>query len=55
MPAKKKRIKFGHCEHCGHPKGQHQAVRLHCPSGPKTRIGYIQFDMTKVFKEKTTP
>jgi len=32
------------CTICGKSKWDHQAKTNNCPIGPKTRIGYINFD-----------
>lgn len=37
------------CAHCGKARGQHKAVTLHCPEGPRGRIGYTQFHATNTF------
>lgn len=47
--SKKKPIK---CKHCGKEKGKHKGYTLNCPRGPKTRIGYLDFDPVKVYEPK---
>jgi len=39
------------CSLCRKEKGRHQSGTLHCPVGPKTRVGYVQFSVT----DKYTP
>jgi hypothetical protein len=34
------------CKNCGKIKDYHRAKTLECPSGTKTRIGYISFGFT---------
>jgi len=34
------------CALCRKAKGLHKAGTLHCPSGMKTRVGYVQFSAT---------
>lgn len=44
-----KRIKpkVKRCKNCHKEKGSHKAKTFECPSGLKTRIGYIHFGPTK--------
>jgi len=37
------------CKHCKKAKGNHQSKTLACPSGKKTKIGYIHYSSTQVF------
>jgi hypothetical protein len=34
------------CVLCRKTKGLHKAGTLHCPSGMKTRVGYVQYSAT---------
>lgn len=47
-----RKIKKRICKNCGKERGSHKAVTLHCPSGPKYRIGYVDFSSTQTFEEK---
>lgn len=40
------------CKHCGKYKGDHRATDKHCPSSPKTRIGYIHYHPTNFYEPK---
>jgi len=38
------------CKNCGKIKGYHKAKTLACPTGKKSRIGYLSFSMTMTFE-----
>lgn len=40
------------CANCGKVRGYHRAKTFNCPTGAKTRVGYIHFDSKQVFKDK---
>lgn len=37
------------CVHCSKERGNHKAVSLHCPDGPRTRIGYLKYHAENTF------
>lgn len=40
------------CKHCNKLQGDHKAKTLHCPTGSKTRIGYLSYHLTNTFESK---
>lgn len=40
------------CSRCGKRRGDHKAITLNCPTGIKSRIGWLSWDKGQVFKEK---
>lgn len=45
---------FKKCKNCGKIKGEHLAGTLNCPIGTKTKIGYLMYHPTQVFKPVKT-
>jgi hypothetical protein len=43
---------FEKCQNCGKIRGEHQAKTKACPVGTKSRIGWITYSPTSVFKGK---
>ena len=41
------------CVHCKKRRGEHLADKLNCPTGPKTRIGRIDFHPKNKFTPKS--
>lgn len=44
---------FTKCVKCGKIRGEHQAKTLNCPTGSKTKIGYISFALLQKFQHKS--
>ncbi len=42
--------KSNKCKHCKKPKGDHKANTLHCPTGSKSRIGYLSYHTINTFE-----
>jgi hypothetical protein len=43
------------CRLCGKPRGEHLASSLHCPTGKKSRIGWISFSRTQRYEPVPMP
>jgi hypothetical protein len=39
------------CKNCGKPRGEHNATTKACPTGRKSRVGYITYSPDRVFEE----
>lgn len=45
-------IKDNRCKKCNKQRGDHKAKTLECPTGTRTRIGYLDYVPNQVFEPK---